>query len=275
MNDLSICLEYANYRNFYFLSRKLHNSSENPILRRMNIAHLKKTIQTLLSILHIIMLILMVAGGLLSLFRPDLIKIGIDWMGIQIKSWWEWNYLILLLTAMAESFPFIGAVLPGMNIMILVGWFFVAKEWDIFPLAAILAMIGACMGNALGYFMGLYDGEKTIKRYGAVFGAGPRELAWLEKQIHKNWFWFIVGGKFHNLLRSFIPYIAWSHKMSGRKFWIANIFGSSIWAVSILLIWVFAIQNYEVILQYLSYVLIAVIFITAIVYAVKNKKTNI
>lgn len=42
------------------------------------------------------------------------------------------------------------------------------------------------MGNALGYFMGLYDGEKTIKRYGAVFGAGPRELAWLEKQIHKN-----------------------------------------------------------------------------------------
>lgn len=87
MNDLSICLEYANYRNFYFLSRKLHNSSENPILRRMNIAHLKKTIQTLLSILHIIMLILMVAGGLLSLFRPDLIKIGIDWMGIQIKSW--------------------------------------------------------------------------------------------------------------------------------------------------------------------------------------------
>jgi membrane protein DedA with SNARE-associated domain len=47
-------------------------------------------------------------------------------------------------------------------------------------------MIGACMGNALGYFMGLYDGEKTIKRYGALFGAGPRELAWLEKQIHKN-----------------------------------------------------------------------------------------
>ncbi len=84
--------------------------------------------------------------------------------------------------------------------------------------------------------MGLYDGEKTLKKYGTWFGAGPTELQWLEKQIHKNGFWFIVGGKFHNLLRSFIPYIAGAHGMSGRKFWFANIFGSSIWAVSILLI---------------------------------------
>ena len=94
---------------------------------------------------------------------------------------------------MAESFPFLGAVLPGMNIMILVGGFFIAHQWDIFPFAAFLAMLGACTGNALGYFLGLYDGEKTIKQYGAWFGAGPKELAWLEKQIHKNGFWFIVG----------------------------------------------------------------------------------
>ena len=123
-------------------------------------------------------------------------------------------------------------------------------------------MIGACLGNALGYFMGLYDGEKTLKKYGTWFGAGPKELAWLEKQIHKNGFWFIVGGKFHNLLRSFIPYIAGSHKMSGRKFWTANIFGASIWAVSILLIGVFFIQNYEVVLQYLSYIFLIIIVIT-------------
>lgn len=63
--------------------------------------------------------------------------------------------------------------------------------------------------------------------------------------------------------------------MSGRKFWIANIFGSSVWAVSILLIGVFAIENYEVILQYLSYVLIVVVLVAAVIYTLKNKKTNI
>lgn len=41
---------------------------------------------------------------------------------------------------MIESFPFVGVVVPGMNLMILVGGFFVARQWDIFPLAALLAM---------------------------------------------------------------------------------------------------------------------------------------
>lgn len=42
--------------------------------------------------------------------------------------------------------------------------------------------------------------------------------------------------------------------MSGARFWLANIFGSSLWAVCILLLGVFAVENYEVILQYLNYV---------------------
>jgi len=102
-----------------------------------------------LSLLHIILVSLMVVIGLLSLFRPDLMRDGIDWMGVQIKSWGEWNYVILFIVAMSESFPFVGAVVPGMNMMILVGGFFVAKQWSIFPLAAIVAMLGACLGNAL------------------------------------------------------------------------------------------------------------------------------
>jgi membrane-associated protein len=176
---------------------------------------------------------------------------------------------------MAESFPFVGAVLPGMNMMILVGGFFVAKQWSIFPLAALLAMLGACLGNALGYFMGYYGNPETLKKYGAFFGAGPQELAWLEKQIHKNGFWFIVGWKFHNLLRSFIPYIAGSNRMSGARFWIANIIGSSLWSVLILLLGIFAVENYEVILQYVNYVLLWVIAIAIIIHLIRNKKNNI
>ena len=238
----------------------------------MNKKNLQSLLQYFLTALHVVLVVLMVGIAVISLFRPDIMKWVIDWMGIQIQSWWQWNYSILLITAMAESFPFIGAVLPGMNIMILVWGFFVARQWDIFPLAALLAIIGACLGNALGYFMGKYGNPETLKKYGAFFGAGPRELGWLEKQIHKNGFWFIVGGKFHNLLRSFIPYIAGSHKMSGARFWLANIFGSSLWAVSILLIGVFAVENYEVILQYLNYLLLGIVVIGVAVYMWRNRQ---
>lgn len=238
----------------------------------MNIKKIKSFLSQVLTVIHIVSVILMVVIGLLSLFRPDIMRDVIEWMGIQIKSWWQWNYLILLVVAMGESFPFVGAVLPGMNIIILVGGFFVAKNWEIFPLAALLAMTGACIGNALGYFMGKYGNPDTLKKYGAFFWAGPRELWWLEKQIHKNGFWFIVWGKFHNLLRSFIPYIAGAHNMSGPRFWLANIFGSSLWAVLILLLWVFAVENYEVILQYLNYLLLGVVIVGIGVYFWKNKK---
>lgn len=54
-------------------------------------------------------------------------------------------------------------------------------------------MTGACFGNASGYFMGRFVGQEVLTKYGIWFGAGPREMAWLEKQIHKNGFWFIVG----------------------------------------------------------------------------------
>jgi membrane protein DedA with SNARE-associated domain len=135
----------------------------------MNKKTLQRIVRYILSGLHIVLIVLMVAIGLLSLFRPDLMRLGIDWMGVQIKSWGQWNYIILLVVAMAESFPFVGAVVPGMNIMILVGGFFVAKQWDIFPIAALLAMIGACLGNALGYFMGKYGNPETLKKYGAFF----------------------------------------------------------------------------------------------------------
>lgn len=59
--------------------------------------------------------------------------------------------------------------------------------------------------------------------------------------------------------------------MAGARFWLANIFGSSLWAVSILLIGVFAVENYEVILQYLNYVLLGVVVIGVIIYMWRNK----
>lgn len=60
--------------------------------------------------------------------------------------------------------------------------------------------------------------------------------------------------------------------MSGMRFWVANIFGSSLWAVSILLLGVFAVENYEVILQYLNYVFLAVIAVGVLIYFVKQRK---
>ena len=147
-----------------------------------------------------------------------------------------------------------------------------ARQWGIFPIVALLAMSGVCLGDAIGYYMGRYAGKRMIVRYGAIFGAGPRELSWLEKQINNHGFWCIVGGNFHNILRAFVPYIAGSHAMPARKFWLANIVGALVWSVLILLLGVFFVENYQVILKYVYYIVFGIVAIVIAVYFLRKKK---
>jgi hypothetical protein len=69
--------------------------------------NLKKFVRIFMATLHIIFVILMIGIGILSFASPEAIRIAIDWMGVQITSWGTWNYLILFLVAMIESFPFV------------------------------------------------------------------------------------------------------------------------------------------------------------------------
>jgi hypothetical protein len=59
--------------------------------------------------------------AILSIIKPELIKDFILFIKTIIESIGNWNYLIAFSSALVESLPVIGTVLPGMNIMILVG----------------------------------------------------------------------------------------------------------------------------------------------------------
>jgi membrane-associated protein len=166
----------------------------------------------------------------ISLFKKEWIEIGIEYIGKLIHTIGDWNYLVAFSSACIESLPFIGTAVPGMNIMILVGGFW-AKEHFLFTI--LCAIIGAMLGNYCGYWIGKYYGKELIHKYGEWFGIGTTEEAILKKQIEKNGFWYIVLGKFHNFTRSFVPFIAGSAKMLERNFWLYNMIGSIIWALSI------------------------------------------
>lgn len=64
-----------------------------------------------------------------------------------------------------------------------------------------------------------------------MFGIGKTELKILQKQIQKNGFWFVIGGKFIALTRTFVPFIAGYANMRVKHFWIGNAIGALIWAV--------------------------------------------
>ncbi len=112
------------------------------------------------------------------------------------------------------------------------------------------------LGNALGYWIGKVIGKEIIEKYGEYIGLGKTEEKILQKQIKKNGFWYIVLGKFHNFTRAFVPFIAGSSGMSPKSFWIFNMVGSIIWATAMILIGIFFVEHYEIILKYLSYIIL-------------------
>ena len=124
------------------------------ILKRFLI-FLAKAITIIFTLLAFVLL-------LVSLTKPEWIKIGISWIWELIKTLGDWNYLIAFLSACIESLPIIGTAFPGMNIMILVGGFW-AKEH--FFITIILAILGAMLGNWLGYWIGKTIGKDILDKY--------------------------------------------------------------------------------------------------------------
>ena len=149
--------------------------------------------------------------------------------------------------------PIIGTAVPGMNVMILVGGFW-GKSHIIGTV--LLAALGAMIGNYIGYWIGKWYGHEIIERYGDYIGLGKTEQRILGKQIERNGFWYIVLGKFHNFTRSFVPFIAGASGMRERAFWIYNTVGSIFWAITINLLGIFFIDQYETILDNLGKIML-------------------
>ena len=203
---------------------------------------MKKILVYISKLIMILFVIVSLVLLFIAIFKPDWIKFAIEWMGNLITTLGPWNYLIAFTSALAESLPVIGSLVPGMNIMILVGGFW-GKMYIVETI--IFASVGAMLGNYFGYFLGQKYGTKIIANYGDYVGIGVTEQKIMERQIGKNGFWYIVLGKFHGTLRAFIPFIAGAGGMHAKNFWTYNAIGSIIWATTINLIGYFFIDNYE------------------------------
>lgn len=221
------------------------------ILKRFFVA-IAKIITIWFTILSLVILVI-------SFMKPDWIKDGIKWIWELITILGNWNYFIAFVSACIESLPIIGTAVPGMNIMILVGGFW-GKTHMIGTI--LLASIGAMIGNYLGYWIGKWYGHEIIERYGDYIWLGKTEQNILSKQIEKNGFWYIVLGKFHNFTRSFVPFIAGASGMQESRFWTYNTIGSIIWAVSVNLLGIFFIDQYESILDNLGKIILGILIIT-------------
>ena len=229
-----------------------------------------KLIGLLFQSLNLIFAFITISLLVVALFRPDLISLFLDWLWVKINSLWSWNYLIAFTSSIIESFPVLGVLIPGQQIMLMVGWFFWKN--NLF-LIIVVSSIGALIWNYIWYFAWVKFWSDFLKKYWEWFWIGKTELKILKRQIEKNWAWFIIFWKFHNFTRAFIPFIAGSSWMHPKKFWLYNFIWSVLWATTIIILWVVFIQFYKELLKYIQYIIIWIAAIVAVyVYFFKKKE---
>ena len=209
--------------------------------------------------------------AILALFKPELFIEFIKWIEWLVEIMWYWNYLIIFLSGLMEWFPVLWVVVPGQNILIIVWWFF----WKISTInlvySIVIASIWAIISNWIGYILWRYYWESFFKKYWLWFWIWETEIKYLKKWIKKWWATSIILWKFLNLARAFVPFIAWTMKMDKKIFWIYNTIGSIIRAITMVILWVFFAEYYEVIVKYFWYIITWIMILTWL-YIWKYKK---
>ena len=227
----------------------------------------------ILDILMKSLIIATLALAVISIFKPEIIKAFIEWIRVIVLSIWNWNYLVVFISSVIESFPVLWVVIPGQNIMLISGGFFWEQWTDKLIYIILLACLGAIIWNYSWYLLGKYYGKDFFKQYGLWFWIWETEVKYLEKWIHKWWAWWVILAKFHNLARAFIPFIAGTTGMKHASFIIYNFIGSVIYSVTIIMLGVVFAKYYEVALDYIGYIFIG-IFVCIWLYIWRFKKTE-
>lgn len=174
---------------------------------------------------------------------------------------------LLLFVIFAETGLLVGFFLPGDNLILLAGILCKAKPELMhvsYPVMVTLMIFAAVAGNAAGYWFGRKAGEKLY----------ARKDSWLFKQkqidITKAYYqkyggnMTLVLARFLPVVRTFAPIIAGVIRIDFMKFMFFNLVGALAWVVSLTAIGYFLVQVFPQVTDYMGYIFIALIILTAL-----------
>ncbi len=174
---------------------------------------------------------------------------------------------LLLFVIFAETGLLIGFFLPGDNLILLAGILCKAKpelmQINFFSLV-LLMTCAAVLGNMVGYWFGKKAGETFYeKKESWLFKKKHIELT--EKYYNKyGGNTTLILARFLPVVRTFAPVIAGVIKINFLRFMLFNLVGAVAWIVSLTSIGYFLVQLFPQITNYMGYIFITLIILTAL-----------
>lgn len=173
---------------------------------------------------------------------------------------------LLLFVVFAETGLLVGFFLPGDSLIFISGLVCATKPQLLntsFPVLLVLLILAAIVGNVFGYWFGYKAGEKLYAKQDSLLFK-KKHLITTKEFYEKHGGKTLVLGRFLPIIRTFAPILAGVIKIDFKTFMLYNIAGAVAWIGSIASIAYFLGIKFPWIENYIGYIVIGLIVITAI-----------
>jgi membrane-associated protein len=173
---------------------------------------------------------------------------------------------LLLFVVFAETGLLVGFFLPGDSLIFVSGLLCATKPQLLnvsFPILLFGLISSAVIGNVFGYWFGKKTGQALYhKKDSLLFKRKHLDTtkAFYEKHGGKA----LILGRFLPIIRTFAPILAGVIEVDFKKFMVYNLVGAILWIVSIASIAYYLGINFPEVENYLGYIIIGLIIVTAI-----------
>lgn len=147
----------------------------------------------------------------------------------------HWSYAVIFAAAALESAAFLGLLVPGEALVLLAGFLSAQGVLDLDVLLWVV-ILGAVLGDSIGYELGARLGRPWALRHGRRFGLSEKRLLQAEEFWSRHGAKAVFLGRFIGFARALVPFLAGSTAMRYRVFLLYNVLGATLWAAAFLLL---------------------------------------
>jgi membrane protein DedA with SNARE-associated domain len=140
----------------------------------------------------------------------------------------RYGYLVVFFGVMLEG---VGVPLPGETVLIAAGALVHRGVFN-FGEALFFGILGAVVGNQIGYWVGRFGGRPFVLRWGRYLFVTPERLGHAEAFFARHGGSAVFLSRFVVGLRVFGALVAGTSRMSWGKFALYNVLGGTAWAAT-------------------------------------------
>ncbi|NVO01788.1 MAG: VTT domain-containing protein [Bacteroidetes bacterium] len=174
------------------------------------------------------------------------------------------GFWLLLFVVYSETGLFVGFFLPGDSLLFTAG---LLTATGIIGYPIYFVVLGVCLaailGNSTGYAFGKKAGQTLFKRKKSFFFR-PTHLKSAKEFYDKHGGKAIIMGSFLPIIRTFAPIVAGAVELKYSKFFLYNLIGAILWSHTMILAGYFSGKYIPGVKEYLHYIIIFLVVITAI-----------